>query len=147
MTIAHATFTVEKRLRAPRARVFAAWSDASLHKWYLPSDQLHDGLNEFRVGGRQMHVFGPQGGPVFRTEGRYEDILEGERIVVAQTTHMNDVRSSTSLCTVELVDDGAGTRVILTDQSAYYMTDYSAVRRGGWEKILAGLEAFLGDKQ
>lgn len=143
MTIPHATFTVEKRLRAPRAKVFAAWQGASLHKWYLPSGQLHDSLNEFRVGGRQMHVFGPAGGPVFRTEGRYEDIAEGERIVTAQSTYMNDARGSTSLCTVELVDDGDGTRLILTDQTAYYMGDYSAVRREGWDKILAGLESWL----
>ena len=141
MTIPHATFTVERRLKAPRAKVFAAWQ--ALHDWYLPTGQLHDSVNEFRVGGRQMHVFGPAGGPVFRTEGRYEDIVENERIVVSQTTLMNDVRGSTSICTVELVDDGNGTRLILTDQSAYYMGDYSMVRREGWEKILGGLEAWM----
>lgn len=141
MTIPHATFTVEKRLRVPRTKVFAAWS--SLHKWYLPAGMLHDGVNEFHVGGRQMHVFGPQGGPVFRTEGRYEDIAENERIVVSQTTHRDDARTSTSLCTVELVDDGEGTRLILTDQSAYYSGDYSAIRRDGWEKILGELESYL----
>jgi uncharacterized protein YndB with AHSA1/START domain len=141
MTIPHATFTVEKRLKAPRAKAFAAWQ--SLHDWYLPSGQLHDGVNEFRVGGRQMHVFGPPGGPVFRTDGRYEDIVEGERIVVTQTTHRNEARASTSICTVEFLDDGQGTRLILTDQSAYYMGDYSAIRRDGWEKILGWLETWM----
>lgn len=142
MTIPHATFTVEKRVGLPRAKVFAAWQGTSLHKWYLPGDQLKESFNDFRVGGRQMHAFGAKDGPSFLTEGRYEDIVDGERIVVAQTTSMNGARASTSLCTVELVDDGAGTRIILTDQTAYYMGDYSAMRREGWEKVLGGLELF-----
>lgn len=143
MTIAHRTFTVERRLKAPRAKVFAAWQGGSLAKWYVPGGLGRESVNEFRVGGLQRAVFGPEGGPVFRGEARYEDIVENERIVTAGSMHMNDVRASTTLCTIELVDDGEGTRLILTDQTAYYMGDYSASRREGWDKILGALEAFV----
>jgi uncharacterized protein YndB with AHSA1/START domain len=143
MSVAHATITVERRLSAPRTKVFAAWNGKALHKWYLPAGDLHDSANDFRVGGQQMQTFGPAGGPVFRTDGRYEDIVEGERIVTTATTHRDSERGSTTVCTVELRDDGEGTRLILTDQSAYYLGDYSAMRRDGWNKILDGLQAWL----
>lgn len=143
MTIPHASFIVERRLKAPRARVFAAWKDLSLAQWYVPGGQMIESVNEFHVGGVQRTVFGPQGGPVFRGEGRYEDIVEDERIVTAGSMHMNDVRASTTLCTIEFLDEGDGTRLVLTDQTAYYMGDYSASRREGWDKILVSLEAWL----
>jgi uncharacterized protein YndB with AHSA1/START domain len=142
-SVTHATFTVERRLNAPRARVFAAWSGPSLHKWFVPTGRTIESLNEFRVGGQQRTVFGPEGGPVFRGEGRYEDITENGRIVTAGSMHMNDMRASTTLCTIEFLDDGDGTRLILTDQTVYYMGDFSASRREGWDKILASLEAWL----
>ncbi len=143
MTIPHATFTLERRVAANRTRVFAAWQGASLAKWYVPGGLADGSVNEFRVGGLQRSIFGPQGGPVFRGEGRYEDIVENERIVTAGTMHMNDARSSTTLCTIEFFDDGDGTRIVLTDQSAYYMGDFSAGRREGWDKILGSLAAYL----
>jgi uncharacterized protein YndB with AHSA1/START domain len=146
MSIAHATLTVERRLAAPRAHVFAAWQGPSLHQWYLPAGKLIENANDFQVGGRQMHVFGPEGGPVFRTENRYEDIVVNERIVAVGSTFMNDARASTTLCTVELRDDGDGTLLILTDQSVYYLGDYSEGRREGWRKILGDLDAWLQEK-
>jgi uncharacterized protein YndB with AHSA1/START domain len=143
MTIPHATFTLERRLKAPRAKVFAAWPGASLHKWFVPTGQLIESVNEFHVGGLQRTVFGPEGGPVFRGDGRYEDIVDGARIVTAGTMHVNDLRASTTLCTIEFLDDGDGTRIVLTDQTAYYMSDFSASRREGWSLILASLATYL----
>ncbi len=144
MTIPHASFTIERHYAAPRARVFHAWSDpAQMAKWYVPTGQLTDSANDFRVGGRQMHAFGHEGGPSFRFEGRYEDIVEGERIVTTGTMHMNDARGSTAICSVELFDDGEGTRIVMRDQSAYYMGDYSTVRKEGWSRILDNLDAYL----
>lgn len=142
--IPHADFTINRRYAAPRARVFRAWSDpAQMARWYVPTGVLHDSANDFRVGGRQMHAFGPEGGPVFRFDGRYEDIVENERIVTTGTMHMNDARGSTAIMTVEFFDDEGGTKIILRDQSAYYLGDYSASRHEGWTRILDTLDTFL----
>lgn len=143
MSTPHATFTVERRLAAPRARAFAAWQGASLANWYVHDGQASECINEFRVGGLQRIVFGPQGGPVFRGEARYEDIAPDERIVTAGSMYRDAVCCSSTLCTIEFFDADEGSRIVLTDQTAYYVGDYSQSRREGWEKILGWLEAYL----
>jgi uncharacterized protein YndB with AHSA1/START domain len=52
-------------------------------------------------------------------EGRYQDIVAGERIIA--TTHMykDDQRISVSVATVELAAAAGGTRLTLTEQGAY----------------------------
>jgi len=58
--------------------------------------------------------------------------------------HRADVRISLTLCTVELDADGDGTRLKLTDQSAFLDgRERPDERRNGWGKVLARLDAFL----
>jgi hypothetical protein len=50
---------------------------------------------------------------------------------------------STTQVTVEFYPDATGTRLILTDQSAFFGAETVSDRRSGWKQVLAKLEAAL----
>jgi uncharacterized protein YndB with AHSA1/START domain len=121
-SVTHATFALERTYPAPPARVFAAWADpADKRRWFMGPEEWGPAEHEldFRVGGREVTRGGPPGGPVHRYEARYYDIVPDERIVHAYEMHLDGTRISVSLATVELTPDGAGTRLIYTEQGAF----------------------------
>jgi uncharacterized protein YndB with AHSA1/START domain len=100
----------------PPARVFAAWSDPEAKaEWFGASDFELD----FRIGGREVNRGGPEGGPVFTYDARYQDIVDGERIVYTYDMLMDDTRISVSVTTVEFEPSGDGTRLTYTEQCAF----------------------------
>lgn len=146
-SVQHDTLVIERTYDASPARVFAAWSDpAARARWDVPGDgwQLLEHHAEFRVGGRALSRFGPPGGPVYTSDGRYEDIVPNARIVMAGTMASGETRISTSVLTVELIAARAGTRLILTEQAAFLDGgDIPASRRSGWGQILSKLASEL----
>jgi len=146
-TVIHATVTIERNFSAPPARVFAAWADPEVRRiWDVPGDDwvVAEMVSEFRVGGREYSHFGPPGAPRYWSEGRYLDIVPNARIVSAGTMHDAEAPSSSTLCTVELLPDGTGTKLILTDQSAYLNgIEKPSDRQAGWSEIVARLDSYL----
>ena len=70
--------------------------------------------------------------------------MPNERIVRSATMHRRGQRTSSTLCTVEILPDAGGTRLILTDQSAFFDgAETPAIREGGWGAILDKLGAHL----
>jgi uncharacterized protein YndB with AHSA1/START domain len=117
-SVTHATFVVERTYEASPARVFAAWSQPDAKaRWFGGSGGEYE--LDFRIGGREFSRGGPQGGPVYTFEARYQDIVPDERIVYAYDMHLDDARISVSLATVELKPAGEGTRLIFTEQGAF----------------------------
>jgi uncharacterized protein YndB with AHSA1/START domain len=115
-SVTHSTFVIEREYAAPPARVFAAWSDPDAKaQWFGASDFELD----FRVGGREVNRGGPEGGPVFTYDARYQDIVEGERIVYTYDMLMDDTRISVSVTTVQFAASGDGTRLTYTEQGAF----------------------------
>jgi len=117
MTVTHATFTLERTYPVPPSRVFAAWADpAAKGRWFVP-----DGSHEldFRVGGRETVGGGPQGGPIHYYDALYQDIVPDQRIVYATTLAGGKTLATVSITTVELVAEGEGTRLVLTEQGTF----------------------------
>ncbi|WP_410643672.1 SRPBCC family protein [Amycolatopsis sp. lyj-346] len=117
MTVLHATFTLERTYPATPSRVFAAWSDpAAKARWFVP-----DGTHEldFRVGGTEsVDAPGPDG-TVLSAVSTYHDIVPDRRIVYATTLSGGKVLATVSVTTVELREEGDGTRLVLTEQGTF----------------------------
>lgn len=118
MTVAHATFTLERSYRTPVAKVFAAWSDpAAKARWSGPGGGEHP--FDFRVGGVEIGRVTREDGTPLTFESRYQDIVENERILYSTTLSEGDVLATVSLTTVEFLGADGGTRLVLTEQGTY----------------------------
>jgi uncharacterized protein YndB with AHSA1/START domain len=128
-------------------RVFNAYADPKIHRqWHVPGEgwEFAEYEHDLRAGGREFSRFGPPGDARYWEEGRFEVVVPNRRIVSAGTMHSGTTPSSTTLCTVEIVAEGAGTRLILTDQSVFYGEgETPADRREGWSEILDKLAKAL----
>jgi uncharacterized protein YndB with AHSA1/START domain len=144
----HDTVVLERRFPVRPATVFAAFADAEQRvRWHFPGDDwvIESFAQDFRVGGREESRFGPKGAPNLHDVGTFLDIVPERRIVSAGTMHLDGVRISLTLCTVELTSErGGGTVLKLTDQSAFLDgRERPDQRRQGWGKILQRLAAHL----
>jgi uncharacterized protein YndB with AHSA1/START domain len=120
--VVHNTFSLERVYPASPARVFAAFATLEAKStWFQapeewgPDEQTMD----FRVGGIETSVGGPKGGPVHAMKAIYQDIVPNERIVYTYELLVGGARISVSLATIEVVAEGKGTRLILTEQGVY----------------------------
>lgn len=146
-SVTHSTFVVERSYDASPARVFAAWADPEAKaRWFAsPEEWGPDEFElDFRVGGRELSRGGPEGGPVHTYEAHYQDIVADQRIVYSYSMHMDQTLISVSVATVELRGEGAGTRLVLTEQGAYLDGhDTSTERQHGTGELLDALGAAL----
>ena len=151
MTTTHDTFILQRNYPHSRERLFKVLSDPALkRRWYASqATEIERFETDFRVGGadRQRSVMGPQTpfpGNVIENEGRFEDIVDGERIVVTTSMTFGGLRISTALLTFELSDEPDGCTLRFTHQAAFYEgADGPEMRRAGWEKILDSLARSL----
>ena len=149
-SVTHSTFVVERVYDAGPARVFHAIADpAAKSRWFThPDEWVSDaGTMDFRVGGRETVSGGPKGGPVHSFSSIYQDIVPNERIVYTYDMHMDDVRTSVSLATIELFPSGTGTRLVMTEQGAFLDGyDDAGSREEGTKLLLDALGAALASE-
>lgn len=134
------SLTLTRRIAAPPARVFAAWTEPRLiARWWQPKDLLEDGLQaevDLRVGGRYRIVMHATDGETLDVGGEYREIEPGRRLVFTWAWHSTPER--VSLVEVRLDADGAGTLLTLTHERFF---DAQARDRhvDGWTTTLARL--------
>jgi uncharacterized protein YndB with AHSA1/START domain len=147
-SVTHATISLEHVYDATPAQVFAAWADPALKtRWFTGAlDPGAASLRmDFRVGGLEQAVSGAPDGPVVTYEGLFRDIVADERIVVANYIDVDGERISVSQFTAEFRPDGAGTRLVVTEQGAYLDGHESAESRA--VGIRAQLQALAAELQ
>lgn len=134
--VKHATFVVERTYAASPARVYKAWADPiAKAKWFSKPE-----IFEFRVGGREYSSGGPPEGPVFTFDACYQEIVLEQRIVYSYTLDSDDMRISVSLTTVELIPTEDGTKLVFTEQGAFFDGyDTPEVRENGTNEMLDAL--------
>ena len=147
-TLVHDTIVIERTYSRPRERVFAAWRDPAIKRqWFLEGEgwRIEEYGLDFRVGGREHGRFRFGNGPGTRNETVYLDIVTDRRIVMAYTMAVDGKNISASLGTVELEAAGAGTRLVYTEQGAFFEgANGPSSRKQGWSELLDRLAATLG---
>jgi len=148
--IVHASFSVERTLPVPPARVFAAFADPELKaKWFHGPDgwEPRTSTLDFREGGHETAAGEVPGEWSSRFEATYHVIEPDAQIVYSYEMFHNDARLSVSVASVELdaIDGGAATRLVFTEQGAYFEGGEAAnaEREAGTIGLLKQLEASL----
>ncbi|HEY6719884.1 MAG TPA: SRPBCC domain-containing protein, partial [Reyranella sp.] len=98
-TAQHGTIRLERRYKAPPARVFAAWAEPKARaKWDVPGRWvIAEQSFDFREGGRELKRFGPKDDPRFVTDTLYLDIVPQRRIVFSYSMTSRGTPISVSL--------------------------------------------------
>jgi uncharacterized protein YndB with AHSA1/START domain len=147
MSIVHADFTIERQYDTTPAQTFSAFADPTLKEaWFAVPESFENRVWEldFRVGGGEVNSGGPAGGSIHTFRSRYHDIVADERIVFTYDLSVDDRLMSTSLTTVQLFPAEGGTRMVFTEQGAFFDgLDEPAEREHGTGKLLDALGAHL----
>ncbi|TMA48588.1 MAG: SRPBCC domain-containing protein [Deltaproteobacteria bacterium] len=134
---AHEKLTLRRIYDAPPERVFRAWTDpAELARWNVPADGWTIEVLEvdLRVGGHYRATFGPPGEEPYLETDEYREIVRPKRLVFTETISRGGTVLTQTLCTVEFIDLGGRTEVVLTDEGIG-----ADVHRGGWSRALDNL--------
>lgn len=153
-TTTHGSFVLERRYEASPQHVFAAWSDpAAKRAWFVEGEgwDIKSYELDFREGGsvtsrflflKGEETFGEK--TVFGNDTVFNEIIPNERIIFTYSMDRNGKRFSVSLATVEFKPAGKGTRMIFTEDGAFFDgADGIKMREAGWHELLQKLDAFL----
>jgi uncharacterized protein YndB with AHSA1/START domain len=147
----HATFAIERKLSVPPAKVFAAFAtEEGKSKWFAGGTEWKEQVREFdfRVGGRERVVGQWAHGMVSDFNCLYQDIVPDQRIVYTYEMHINGNRISISLATIEFKPEGAGTRLLLTEQGVFLDGhDDAGSREKGTRGLMDRMEASLSQAE
>jgi uncharacterized protein YndB with AHSA1/START domain len=133
--LAHGMFTIERRYDASPDRVFRAYGDpVAFRRWFVeaPGATIYEWAHDFRVGGHGggRYRFGGEDSDVGFNDTVFLDIVTDQRIILSYVMgrELQGVRrrDSASLVSIELIADGPGTRLIYTEQGAYFGEDGGA---------------------
>jgi len=133
------SLTLKRRINAPPAKVFKAWTDpAQIKRWFGPTE-IETLLAEadVRTGGRYHIVMRAADGEEHDVSGTYREVVPDQKLVFTWAWRTTPERQS--LVTVDLKGDGDGTMLTLTHEQFF---DEAARdrHRSGWSGCLDKLE-------
>ena len=141
-TAKNTTLEIKRLIKAPRDRVYAAWTDpGQLKQWFGPENvQTHDLVADVRVGGKYHWDLSNSEGERMTVRGEYRELQPGKKIVFTWQWDDDEVwKNRTSIVTVELDDADAGTELRLTH--VQLPSEASRDRHTeGWSSVLDRLE-------
>jgi uncharacterized protein YndB with AHSA1/START domain len=142
--LAKPSITLKRHIKAPPAKVFAAWTQATqLARWFGPHETRPDTLKaelDVRVGGKFRVSFDAIDGEYHEVGGTYREVVPDQRLQFTWAWHSTPERES--LLTISLKPDGAGTLLTLLHEQFFD----EAARDGhekGWTDLLGKLEQSL----
>jgi uncharacterized protein YndB with AHSA1/START domain len=136
------SLTLKRRLNAPAAKVFSAWTDPEkIRRWFGPREaEVLRAESDPRVGGRYRILARTSDGEEHDVSGMFREVVPNEKLVFTWAWRSTPERES--LVTVELRPDGGGTLLTLTHEQFF---DEAARDRHqhGWTATLERLDAML----
>jgi uncharacterized protein YndB with AHSA1/START domain len=136
---------IQRFINAPRARVYAAWTDpAQLKEWWGPK-QMRTKTLEFdpRIGGKYRWTLVNEEGEEMTVFGEYRELIPGEKIVFTWKWDDDEAwENQTSVVTVELSDRDGGTELRLTHEQLPSVESRER-HTEGWTVVLDRLEKFF----
>jgi uncharacterized protein YndB with AHSA1/START domain len=133
---------IKRLIKAPRDRVYAAWTDpAQLKQWFGPENvQTRELVADARVGGEFRWDLTNSEGEEMTMRGEYRELQPGKKIVFTwQWEDDEDWKNHTSIVTVELGDADGGTQLRLIHEQLPN-EDSRNGHEGGWNSALNKLE-------
>lgn len=135
-----------RSFKVPRTRVFQAWTDPEeLKKWW----QLGHGWKltvaevDLRVGGKyRIGLSSTHDASIHQVTGTFREVSAPERLVYTWNVENPGSKDDESLVTVEFLDKGASTEVVLKhDRLAGKESRQNTY--DGWLMVLDGLDRLL----
>lgn len=150
-SVAHSTFTIENRYPASPEKVFSFFSDpAKKRRWLGGEDEGFEIVRyepNFAVEAYDRWQFRFKGGDLISNDTCYQEIVPGRRIVFVYKMAFAGKPISASLVTVEFVPDGKGTKLVHTEQGAYFDgMDQAAGREAGTRGLLVTLGRVIAEE-
>lgn len=142
--VVHDTFVLRRAYPLSVDRLFAAFADpAKKRRWFAEAD-THDVEAyemDFRPGGLERFTYRFRPGTPFpgvelSSEGVFQEIAAGQRVVTASRMLLGGRCISASLITIEITPAGDGCELVCTHQGAFFEgSDGPQMRRAGWETL------------
>jgi uncharacterized protein YndB with AHSA1/START domain len=138
------SLTLKRRLDAPPAKVYAAWTDPEkIARWFGPAQVVAGSVRadiDARIGGRYRVSFKMADGEHHEVGGVYCEMVPNQKLSFSWAWHSTPERESQ--VTVSLKPDGDGTLLTLLHEQLFD----SAARdghEGGWIGTLDKLEEYF----
>jgi len=142
---ARPSLTIKRNLKAPPAKIFAAWTDpAKLRLWFLPDagSEVLKADFDVRKGGHYAITVRVGNGEHHHVTGVFREVARPEKLVFTWAGDCNGTRGPESLVTVLIKPDGAGS--LLTLNHEQFVDEPTRDRHeGGWTGCLDRLEHYL----
>jgi uncharacterized protein YndB with AHSA1/START domain len=116
------SLTLKRRLAAPPAKVFAAWTDPEkIKRWMGPGEtKAVLAESDARVGGRYRFVMHAPSGEEYDVGGTYREVVANERLVFTWAWKVAPPdEPHESLVTVLFKPDGNGTLLTVTHEKLF----------------------------
>jgi uncharacterized protein YndB with AHSA1/START domain len=133
------SLTLKRRLKAPPAKAFAAWTDPEKVKlWMGPGEiKVLHAETDPRPGGRYRWLMKSPDGEEHEVSGIYREVIENEKLVFTWAWKSTPERQS--LVTVLLKSDGDGTLLTLTHEQ-FFDEEARDRHQKGWSGALEKME-------
>jgi glutathione S-transferase len=145
MSTTNDTLQISRLIKAPRERVFAAFSTGdAVKKWFGPPDgEILESTMDFRVGGKyRIKINSPRMG-VMAVSGTYREIIELEKIVYTwKWEDDEDWENIESLVCFDFTVSGDETELKIT-HTGFPVAESRENHTHGWTVCLERLDALL----
>ena len=140
--LAKPSITLKRHIKAPPAKVFAAWTQAEkLVRWFGPYETLMETMKaelDVRPGGKYRASFRTQDGEYHEVGGEYREVVPEQRLQFTWAWHTTKERES--LVTITMTPDGQGTMLTLLHEQLFDQKAADGLKHG-WTGTLEKLAA------